>query len=585
MSERVPACAVVAFEDRSGRVTHRRFRWPYAILAAERAEEVVPLLAEVERASRRGAWAVGLVTYEAAPAFDRALVVQPPGELPLAWFALFDEAPEADDGVRTGEAGSVGEWTPDLDEASWSRAVREVRDAIARGETYQVNLTLRLRASFTGDPLSLWRGMTAHQRGGFASYLDLGRFAIASASPELFFRRQGDLVEARPMKGTAPRGRFTDEDDARASALSASEKDRAENVMIVDLMRSDLGRIAVPGGVSVPALCAVERYPTVLQMTSTVTARAQPGTSLADLFRALFPSGSVTGAPKASTTARIAALERSPRGAYCGAIGIVEPGGDAVFSVAIRTAVIDRDRGEAEYGVGAGITWGSEAAAEYGEVRLKARVLETPPPRFELFETMRLEKGEIPRLELHLERLAASARYFGWRFDPGAARAEIEQRAAGAGPGGWRLRLRADEAGALRVTLEPLDALPAIPLPVALARTPVDRDDLRLHHKTTRREIYEARLAERPGEFEVLLFNREGELTEFTRGNLVAELDGMRFTPPRECGLLGGVLRGDLLARGAIVERVVRVEDLPRLSRAWLVSSLRGEVPVRIEAG
>ncbi|MCU0222916.1 MAG: aminodeoxychorismate synthase component I [Acidobacteria bacterium] len=585
MSRAVPA-ALFLFEDAARRVVPRRFADPVAVLEARAPDEVPALLGEVERAAATGRWAAGFVAYEAAPAFDAALVTHPPGPLPSAWFALFDAAEDEPAAVPAGtrSPGPAERLEPDTGEAAWLDAVAAVRAAIARGDTYQVNLTLRLAAPFAGDPLALWRRLAARQRGGYAAYLDLGRFAIASASPELFFRREGDWIAVRPMKGTAARGRFPDEDDARAAALAASEKDRAENVMIVDLMRSDLGRVAATGSVAVPALCEVERYPTVLQMTSSVTATLRPGTGLADLFRALFPSGSVTGAPKASTMRTIAALERAPRGVYCGAIGLVAPGGAATFSVPIRTAVVDRETGRVEYGVGAGITWGSDAAAEYREVRLKSAVLAPPPPPFELFETLRVEAGRAVRLPAHLARLGASARYFGWPFDAAAAEGAARRRIDGLEPGVWRLRLVLAEDGAVRAEALPLEPLPAGPLPVALCPRPVSRDDLFLHHKTTQRAVYETRRAEHPGVHDVLLLNESGELTEFTRGNLVLDLDGGRFTPPRPCGLLGGVLRRELLGRGAVAERVLRPTDLARATAAWLVSSLRGEVPVHFAA-
>ena len=578
----MPPRVIARFEDAAGNIRPRQFAEPVAVLEARAPLDVPPLLAEVERAAAAGRWAAGFVTYEAAPAFDGALVTRPPGALPAAWFALFD-APREEPPERRSEPArtlALGPFETDLDEAAWMAAVGEVRAAIARGDTYQVNLTLRLAARFADDPLALWHRLAGRQRGGYAAFLDLGRHAIASASPELFFRREGDRIVVRPMKGTARRGRFPAEDDARAAALGASEKDRAENVMIVDLMRSDLGRVAVPGSVAVSSLCAVERYPTVLQLTSTVTATARPGTGLVDLFRALFPSGSVTGAPKASTMRAIAALERAPRGVYCGAIGVIEPGGDATFSVPIRTAVIDREAGSVEYGAGAGITWGSDAAAEHREVLLKAAVLGEPPPPFELFETLRAEAGEAVRLAAHLARLGASARYFGWSFDGPAAERAVRRRVAGLASGAWRVRLFLGSDSALRVEACPLDPLPPGPLPVAISPRPVSRDDLFLHHKTTHRAVYDARRTGHAGVHDVLLLNESGELTEFTRGNLVLDVDGARFTPPRECGLLGGVLRGELLARGVIAERVLRPLDLPRATAAWLVSSLRGEVRV-----
>ena len=352
---------------------------PRRVLAAHRPEEVVPVLAEVERATAAGEWAFGHLSYEAAAGLDPGLVVRDPEPdgVPLVWFGLGDP-PVATPPVGVPGGAPARSWRPDWSDGEHAAAVAVVRDHIAAGETYQCNLTDRLRAEDVGDPEALYADLVLAQRGAANAYLDLGRHVIASASPELFFEWSGDLLRTRPMKGTAPRGSTAAADRAAAAALRASAKEQAENLMIVDLLRNDLGRVARPGTVAVPALFSLERYPTVWQLTSEVTARTRADVGLVDVLRALFPCGSVTGAPKARTMRLIRDLEPTPRGVYCGAIGLVAPPGQqfrARFGVAIRTVVVDRATGRAVYGVGGGITWDSDPAAERAELRAKAAVL------------------------------------------------------------------------------------------------------------------------------------------------------------------------------------------------------------------
>ena len=351
---------------------------PYRLLAATSATDVPGVLGEVERATAGGDWAFGYVSYEAAPGFDPALVTAAPGadDPPLACFGLCGEPMEATPGAAASHTpgAAPARWTPDWTAAEHARAVAGVREHIAAGDTYQINLTDRLRTTFDDDPTRLYAALAAAQRGRYHAYVDIGRHVIASASPELFFERTGDRVRTRPMKGTAARGSSDAEDRERARRLRASAKERAENVMIVDLLRNDLSRIARVGSVEVTELCALERYPTVWQLTSEIAATLRPGAGLVDVFRALFPCGSVTGAPKASSMRIIRDLEAGPRGVYCGAVGLVGPS-RATFNVAIRTAVVDRLTETAVYGAGGGITWDSDPAAEHAELLAKAAVL------------------------------------------------------------------------------------------------------------------------------------------------------------------------------------------------------------------
>jgi para-aminobenzoate synthetase/4-amino-4-deoxychorismate lyase len=572
--------AVLDFHGRRG--SRAFFNNPSEVISVSDIKDVRSALREVERAARAGRYAVGYVAYEAAPAFDRALVVRE-ASTPLLWFGIFDApSPSSRHAEMGGRGYSLTEWKPSESRDVYELNVREAQEAIARGDTYQVNYTFRMRARFGGDAFAFYERLRAAQPTRFGAYLDTGRFKILSASPELFFRRRGARILTRPMKGTAARGRWMEEDEAACRALAASEKNRAENVMIVDLLRNDLGRVAETGTVRASSLFKVERHPTVFQMTSTVGARLRSGATLEDIFVALFPCGSVTGAPKVSTMRLIARLESSPRGVYCGAVGLIEPGGDAVFNVPIRTVVVDAVEGSAEYGTGGGVTWDSTPGGEYAEALEKARLLAEDPSAFELLETLRLEGGRYNLLEEHVARLKASARYFDFRVSESRVRKALDEHAsAHSGETPRRARLLVWNDGSVRVESETLAETRGVQT-VALARTPVDRRERFLYHKTTRRGLYDARRAERAGVFDVLLWNEEGELTEFTNGNLVVELEGRRWTPPRECGLLAGTFREALLRGGEVSERVLRADDLVRASRCWLVNGVRGWVEVSL---
>jgi para-aminobenzoate synthetase/4-amino-4-deoxychorismate lyase len=357
------------------------FPAPARTLAASDLGEVPAVLAEVEAAVAGGSWAFGCFAYEAAVALDPTLAVGAPVPgLPLAWFAVCAPPRVVPPVLASAPAAyRVGDWVAGWSEDQHRARVAAVRRGIAAGDTYQCNLTTRLTADLAGDTRAFYADLALGQRGAYNAYLDLGRFVVVSASPELFFETRGRAIRMRPMKGTARRGTTPAEDAAVVAALRASEKERAENIMIVDLVRNDLARVATTGSVRVTSLCRAEQYETVYQLTSGVAARLRPDTGLADVFRALFPCGSVTGAPKARTMELIRELEDGPRGVYCGAVGMVAPAGEAPFqarfSVPIRTVLVDRATGLASYGTGGGITWSSEAAAEYAELLAKAEIL------------------------------------------------------------------------------------------------------------------------------------------------------------------------------------------------------------------
>ncbi|HET6761321.1 MAG TPA: aminodeoxychorismate synthase component I, partial [Gemmatimonadaceae bacterium] len=380
-----PVAHFESFAD--GRGWNASFSEPIEQRTIYKLDEVIPLLEGAERAASDGFWVALALSYEAAPAFDLALKVNQSSEFPLGWMGVFEKTSSAELNSIADRPFQISEWTPEISRREYQRAIHAIRDYIESGDTYQVNFTFPLRGSVVGDTFSCFRAVAESQRAAYSAYLDIGSYRILSFSPELFVERRGNKLTTRPMKGTLARGRWLEEDSRRTRQLRASLKDRAENVMIVDLLRSDLGKIANTGSVEVTELFAVEALGRVLQMTSTVTAVQKPEVTLVELLRALFPCGSVTGAPKARTMAIIEELERHPRGIYTGAIGFLSPNGDAVFNVPIRTLTVDVRDGAASFGVGGGITWESTPDGEYEECRLKASFLTDPQVEFELLET------------------------------------------------------------------------------------------------------------------------------------------------------------------------------------------------------
>lgn len=531
---------------------------PRETRVARRVEEVMPLLEFAEERARAGAYVAVMIAYEAAAAFDSALTTHEPGEFPLAWAGVFANADEREE--HAGGSFLAERWKPGITKTDYDAALGRIRELIAAGDTYQVNYSFPLTSTFSGDAFSWYRELCAAQGAPYSVYLDLERYRVLCLSPELFFTRRGDRVVTRPMKGTKTRGRWLQEDLEHAAWLRSSRKDRAENVMIVDLLRNDLGKVSVPGSVSVSSLFDVERYETVWQMTSTVESMLRPGTSLVQLMSALFPCGSVTGAPKIRTMQIIRELERYPRGVYTGVIGFLRPGGDCIFNVAIRTVVIDAQTNRATFGVGGGVTIDSTAAGEYDECLVKSRFLQTKPVEFELFESMLVEDGRIFLLERHIKRLRNSAAYFGFNFNEEALYETLnsipDQKA--------KLKLILTKDGRLTIKTSRIIESPE-PKQVSLAPTPVNSTDRFLFHKTTNREY--------PGD--VIFWNERNEVTESGIANIVVNIDGQLFTPPVRCGLLPGTFRDQLLEDGSIKERVITVEEFKNAKEIYLINSVR----------
>ena len=573
------------------------FDKPYRTLVATRIDEVEPILDAVTRATQNGDYAAGYIGYEAGPAFDAALTVRKAtSTLPLAWFGLYKSPALA--ATASLATYQISDWQPDTPRADYERAITRVREAIREGTIYQANYTMRLAAKFLGAPLAWYEDLKRGAHGRFPAFLDIGTHQILSMSPELFFKWDGATLTTRPMKGTASRAARGEDSEAAwqardqgtAQALIDSEKDRAENLMIVDLLRNDLSRVAKPNTVKVPQLFTLETYPTIHQLTSTITAETREAVTLTDIFRALFPCGSITGAPKIKSSEIITTLETQARGAYCGAIGYVAPGGRAVFNVAIRTIVIDAATQHAECGVGGGVVWDSTPGNEYDEALAKARFLTTPTPGYELLETLRLEIGNYAWLDLHLARLMKSADALNFCVNEAHVRAALAHVARAHMTGAHRVRLTVKRTGEATITHEkmtnsvapiwsnPAPLLGLQPVAIRLATSPITATDASLFHKTTRRASYDAHRKNLGGAFDTLLWNAKGELTEFTYGNLVLHIGDEWLTPPTSCGLLGGVLRAALISSGEIRECVLTKDDLARADSIWFINSVRGWV-------
>ena len=551
--------------------------------------EVRAVVAHADRAAAEGRWAALVLSYEAAPAFERAMrFTRPPSRTPLAWVGIYDRASTdpREPAPATGAPAPSAHFAPSATRDEYTHAVRSAQEYIRAGDTYQVNVTFRMHGRVQ-DPDALYDHLLRAQQARYCACLDIDGYRVLSFSPELFFERRGNVLTTRPMKGTTRRGRYHAEDEALAGELAASRKAQAENVMIVDLLRNDAGRIAVPGGVRVPELFTLERYPTLWQMTSTVEAQLRSGATLLDLLDALFPCGSITGAPKIRTMQIIDELEGTPRGLYTGTIGLVRPGGDCIFNVAIRTIVIDRETGAATMGVGAGIVTDSVPEDEYDECLLKASfaTAAVPPPdlrSFSLLETMRLSGGTVVRLDRHLARMRDSAAYFGFPWRERDVRTAVTSAAATFPGGTWRMRLLLAHDGTPTAECLPHTAGGERRWRLAVADSPVDAADPFLFNKTTRRDVYEAARRAHPGADDVLLWNARGEITEATIANVVVEIDGVRYTPPVTSGLLPGVLRGELVEAGDVRERVLTKDDVASASQIWLINSLRGWIPAEL---
>ena len=581
----------------------RLYRAPEEIVIARRPEEVEPALVRLAELACNGRHLAGHIAYEAGLALEPRLAALAPARTgasgPLLWFGAFTSyteiAAEAVPAWLTAEAGgpcSVGPLDPALSAADYGRAFAVLQERIAAGDIYQANLTFPLVGAWDGDPLALYARLRPAAAAGYGGVIHDGSHWLLSLSPELFVALKGERATVRPMKGTRPRHADPAADAAAAAELAAATKDRAENLMIVDLMRNDLSRVAAPGSVRVEAAYAIESYPTVHQMVTTVRAQLLPGRGALDLVHALFPCGSVTGAPKIRAMELIAQTERDARGPYCGAIGRIDPSGEAAFNVAIRTLRLapggngsaGRPGGRAVLGVGSAIVADSDGMTEWRECLVKGGFVRAAAGGFDLIETMAFAPDSgIALLDLHLERAKASAAELGFAFDRHAVRNAI-QALCFAAEAPAKVRLSVARSGAYALELADLPAALPNPAVCAVLPLPVDPADFRLVHKTTDRAFYTAaqRAAAAAGADEALLMRGDGLLTEGSFTTLFVERSGVLLTPPVHLGLLRGVLRRSLLESGRAREAEITLNDL---ADGFLIgNALRGLMPARLMA-
>lgn len=575
---------------------------PQAVFVAHAPGEVEAVLAAAEAAQRdQGGTLAGYIAYEAGLALEPRLnplaAARSGAAGPLVWLGLFEREQVIPAGdvpawleERAPGVATLGPLEPQLSFGAYSAAFGRLQEAIRAGDIYQVNLTFPLAGSYRGDELALYRALRPAAQAGYGGVVFDGSDWLLSLSPELFVARHGQALKAKPMKGTRPRGTDAAADRALAEELAGSEKDRAENLMIVDLLRNDLSRVAEPGSVKVDAPFAVESYPTVHQMVTTVRASLAEGTGTVDLIRAVFPCGSITGAPKIRAMELIAEVERDARGPYCGAIGRIGADGQAALNVAIRTlrlSPVENGHGRAVLGVGSAVVADSEVAAEWRECLVKGGFARASSPTlgapaFDLIETMRFDPDSgIVLLELHLERLKASAAELGFAFDRHAVRNQIQALCFDL-EAGARVRLSVSRGGAIALEAAPLPPPLPEPAPCIALPMPVDPGDWRLRHKTSDRGFYgEAlALAHEAGAAEALLVDPRGRVTEGSFTCVFVERDGVLLTPPLTLGLLPGVLRRSLIETGRAREAELTLEDLE--PGFLLGNALRGLVPARL---
>lgn len=572
------------------------FSEPQDIISASTPEEVPAALKRIEAGVAAGLYAAGFFAYELGYVLEPRLAPLLPDRrnVPLLWIGLY-KAPvemtsaEVEHWLATHTRSGSFRFTDVTlawDEGQYLKRFDEVIEKIRAGDIYQLNLTFKARFKLAGSPLTFFLDLRQKQRVLYGGIVDTGEVTVLSASPELFIEQEGRTIFTRPMKGTAPRAGTEDADAIARRQLAEDVKQRAENLMIVDLMRNDIGRISELGSVEVTDLFTVETYKTLHQMTSGVRATLKQDVGIADLVRAIFPPGSVIGAPKIRAQELIRQLETEPRGVYCGAIGYISPQGRALFNVAIRTAVIFRNS-DGEMGIGSGVVFDSQGPKEYAECLLKMKFLTDPVKRFELIETLLYDprEGGFVLLARHIARLATSARYFAFVYDEQAVRAALDDAVAGK-EGRLRVRLLLAEDGTVTVTttvLPPADADAVMRF--AVSSTRVDSADLFLFHKTTRREVYDREwqeYADRLGTDEVIYLNERGELAEGSRTTIFIARGDELLTPQLSSGLLPGTLRAELLASGRAREAVLTLSDMRGADTVFLGNSVRGLVRAQL---
>lgn len=547
------------------------FTNPIKELKTRNLDQVEALLREVEAYQKQGFYAVGYVSYEAAPAFEKKFAVHPAplmGEY-LIYFTIHEEVetlpfPEDYEAVDL-----PANWKEEVEAPAYQEAIKTIHHHIRQGDTYQVNYTVQLSQELKSDPLAIYNRLVVEQKAHYNAFIQHDDVSILSISPELFFEQDDRLLTTRPMKGTTRRGLTNQKDLQEAAWLEADPKNRAENMMIVDLLRNDMNRISEIGSEQVTHLCQVEQYSTVWQMTSTIESRLRSEIDLVQTFRALFPCGSITGAPKISTMEIIQKTEKAPRGVYCGTIGILLPKGKRIFNVAIRT--LQMQGNQAIYGVGGGITWDSKWESEYQETKQKSAVLYRQEPRFELLTTGRIHKGELTFLEQHLTRLREASSYFAYPYNEPKLLNELQEEIAHLDPRlDYRCRIALQKNGTFHLVITELTDLPASYLQVQLTEQKLDLATPFTYFKTSQRDHLSQ------SDHEQIFHLPDGTLLETTIGNLVLEIEGQLYTPPAHLPLLDGIYRRHLLETQQVEEKLLTLNDLTDADRIYACNAIRG---------
>ncbi|MBI4429646.1 MAG: aminodeoxychorismate synthase component I [Ignavibacteriales bacterium] len=576
---------------------------PVDVICASTVEMTEPSLRRVDEALADGYYVAGYMAYEAGAAFEKSLPSRPGSRTPCLWFGVYgaplvyDHRKKKFSGPKRFLAGASGEYTspatisgvhPSIPESEYIDFVRRIKHYIREGDTYQVNFTFQLKFGFSGNPTGLYCRIRNAQRVPYSAFLGLEGSTLLSFSPELFFRIKGNAITLKPMKGTAARGRNLKEDAIQVELLDHSAKNQAENLMIVDLLRNDVGKIAQTGTVNVERFFEIEKYDTVFQATSTIRAKLQNGWRAGDTLRSLFPSGSVTGAPKIRTMQIIHELEQEPRGIYTGAIGFFSPKKEAVFNVAIRTLALDDRTKTGEMGIGSGIVHDSTPEEEYQECLLKAKFFMEPVPDFRLIETIKWDSQDgFHLLHIHLRRLKRSAAYFDFVFPNSKIRDALYRITQVLRRRGktHRVKLLLDRRGAVEAEYSPMQPLKGIQL-ASLSAKRTNSLDRFLFHKTTNRNIYDdsIRKAESLGLFDFIFLNEKGEITEGARSNVIVRKGNTYYTPPDGCGLLPGVFRESFLRNRNlnVEERRLHVEDIFAADDVFLCNALRGLIKIQL---
>jgi len=552
-----------------------KFTNPVNMIETDDVNEVISKFQEVEETVNNGElYAVGFLSYEAAPAFDSALQAKTLQSLPLLWFAFYKEYEIIDLSLTDSTSVYLKNWSSSVSRKEYDEAIANIKDHIREGDTYQVNYTMRQYVDFSGNAWEFFKELSHTQCADYSAFIDTEYFTICSVSPELFFTYSNGRLTGCPMKGTAGRGLTFESDKKQADWLYHSTKDRAENLMIVDMIRNDFGRIAKSGSVKVSKLFNIEKYPTVWQMTSTVKAETKAG--MTDIMKALFPCASITGAPKANTMKIISDLENTPRGIYTGTIGFITPEKRAQFNVAIRTVVIDKASNKAEYGVGGGVVWDSTGKGEYNECRIKTKVLTERQPDFSLLESILWtpEEGYF-LVDYHLKRLLSSAGYFDFAINIKKVELCLMAKEYDFSKRPQKVRLLVSRKGEVTFQSDNIIENPNSEIKAVLADKPINVSNPFLYHKTTNRKVYDSFKETFPDYDDIILWNDKKEVTESCIANIVIKIDDLLYTPPVQSGLLTGTFRQYLLDKGTIKEKVIYVDDLEKSEELFLINSVK----------